>query len=85
MRTNVPEKMLQLMDTIDRRGRADPAGMGVLRKWLAEPGRLAAFAVHAAQRTAARKEKPKHTGSPSGSDPGVAPHRLWGGKSASQP
>ncbi len=57
MRSNIPEKVIQLINEIDRLGQADPAGLTVMRKWLDDPPRLLAFAVWVAQRTAARKGK----------------------------
>jgi len=57
MRTNVPEKLLKLVDEIDTAGNASLTRLTVMKKWFEQPGRLPAFAVWVAARAASRKGK----------------------------
>ena len=57
MRTNVPEKLLAIIDQIDEHGQASLSRLTVLKKWFAHPERLSAFALWIAARAASRKGK----------------------------
>lgn len=59
MRTNVPEKLLAIVDEIDARGCANPTRLTVLKKWFKQPGRLPAFGLWVAQLSAGRKGRTK--------------------------
>lgn len=59
MRTEVPEKLLAIVDEIDSRGSANLTGLAVLKKWFEHPGRLSAFGLWVAKRAAGRKGKTK--------------------------
>lgn len=56
MRTDVPEKLLNIADDIDTSGQANPTRLTVLTKWFERPERLRAFAVWVARATS-RKGK----------------------------
>ncbi len=55
MRTNVPEKLLQIVEEIDAHGQANLTRLTVLKKWFVCPGRLPAFGLWVARRSAGRK------------------------------
>ena len=57
MRTNVPEKLLKIVDEIDAGGNANLAKLAVLKKWFEQPERLSAFAIWVAARAVSRKGK----------------------------
>ena len=57
MRTNVPEKLLKIVDDIERTGSATLTRLTVLKKWFEYPERLPAFALWVARRAASRKGK----------------------------
>lgn len=57
MRTNVPEKLLKIVEEIDARGEANLTRLAVLKKWFERPGRLSAFALWVAARACSRKGK----------------------------
>ncbi len=57
MRTNIPEKLLQIADDIAENGNANLTRLGVLKKWFERPERLSAFAVWIATRATSRKGK----------------------------
>ncbi|MSR65084.1 MAG: hypothetical protein EXS18_04810 [Verrucomicrobiae bacterium] len=57
MRTNIPEKLLKIVDEIDERGHANQTKLTVLKKWLDRPQRLSAFAIWIATRAASSKGK----------------------------
>lgn len=57
MRTNVPEKLLAIVDEIDAKGDANLTRLTVLKKWFEHPGRLTPFAVWIARRATSRKGK----------------------------
>lgn len=59
MRTNVPEKLLAIVEEIDARGCANPTRLTVLKKWFGRPGRMPAFGLWVARRSAGRKGKTK--------------------------
>lgn len=59
MRSNVPEKLLAIVEEIDARGCANLTRLTVLKKWFEHPERLAAFGLWVAQRSAGRKGKTK--------------------------
>lgn len=59
MRSNVPEKLLTIVDEIDAQGRANLTRLTVLKKWFEHPGRLTAFGLWVARRSAGRKGKTK--------------------------
>ncbi len=45
MRTNIPEKLLNIVEEIDDRGSASLTKLTVLKKWFKRPERLSAFAI----------------------------------------
>ena len=57
MRTNVPERLLKIIDEIDAEGNAELTRLTVLKKWFDYPGHLPAFAVWVAARASSRKGK----------------------------
>ena len=57
MRTNVPEKLLNIADEIAEQGNVPLTRLTVLKKWFEQPGRLPAFAVRVASRASSRKGK----------------------------
>lgn len=59
MRTVVPEKLLKIVEDIDTVGSANATRLTVLKKWFERPGRLAAFGLWVARRSAGRKGKTK--------------------------
>jgi hypothetical protein len=59
MRTQVPERLLAIVEEIDDQGHANLTRLTVLKKWFESPGRLPAFGLWAARRSAGRKGKTK--------------------------
>lgn len=59
MRTNIPEKLLAIVEAIDAHGSANLTRLTVLKKWFEHPGRLPAFGLWIAKRAAGRKGKTK--------------------------
>jgi hypothetical protein len=59
MRTQVPEKLLAIVEEIDVQGHASLTRLTVLKKWFEHPGRLPAFGLWIAKRAAGRKGKTK--------------------------
>lgn len=59
MRTQVPEKLLAIVEEIDAHGSASLTRLTVLKKWFEHPGRLPAFGLWIAKRAAGRKGKTK--------------------------
>ncbi len=59
MRTNLPEKLLTIVEGIDAHGSASLTRLTVLKKWFEHPGRLPAFGLWIAKRAAGRKGKTK--------------------------
>jgi hypothetical protein len=57
MRTNIPEKLLKIVEEIDENGNASLTKLTVLKKWLERPERLSAFAIWVAARAVSRKGK----------------------------
>jgi hypothetical protein len=57
MRTNIPEKLLQLSDDIRATGNAPLTRLTVLKPWFERPQRLTQFAVWVAGRASGRKGK----------------------------
>ncbi len=57
MRTNIPEKLLKIVEEIDENGNASLTSLTVLKKWLERPERLSAFAIWVAARAVSRKGK----------------------------
>jgi hypothetical protein len=58
MRTNVPERLLAIVEQIDEQGSAETTRLTVLKKWFENrPERLPAFAVFVAARATSRKGK----------------------------
>ena len=57
MRTNIPEKLLKIVEEIDENGNASLTRLTVLKKWLERPERLSAFAIWVAARAVSRKGK----------------------------
>ena len=55
MRSNIPEKLLSIVEEIDARGCANLTRLTMLKKWFERPGRLPAFGLWVAQRSAGRK------------------------------
>lgn len=59
MRTAIPEKLLKIVEDIDTVGSANLTRLTVLKKWFDRPGRLPAFGLWVARRSAGRKGKTK--------------------------
>src|SRR5208337_138885 len=57
MRTDIPEKLLKIVEEIDENGNASLTRLTVLKKWLERPERLSAFAIWVAARAVSRKGK----------------------------
>jgi hypothetical protein len=57
MRTNIPEKLLKIVEEIDDRGSASMTRLTVLKKWFGRTERLSAFAIWIATRAVPRKGK----------------------------
>jgi len=57
MRTDIPEKLLEIIEEMDACGNVDPTKLIVLKKWFQRSGRLSAFAIWVAKRAVARKGK----------------------------
>ena len=57
MRTNVPEKLLKVVEEIDAHGQAELTRLTVLKKWFERSRRLSAFAIWVATRATSRKGK----------------------------
>jgi len=56
-RTNVPEKLLKIVNEIDERGSASLTRLTVLKKWFERSERLSAFAIWVATKAVSRKGK----------------------------
>ena len=59
MRTDVPEKLIKIVEEIDSRGEANLTRLTVLKKWFEAPRRLQPFALWVAARATSRKDKTK--------------------------
>jgi hypothetical protein len=59
MRTDVPEKILKIIDDIDMQGNVLLTRLTVLKKWFEHPCRLSTFGLWIARRAAGRKGKTK--------------------------
>jgi hypothetical protein len=59
MRANVQEKLLKIVEDVDALGSANLTRLTVLKKWFERPGRLPAFGLWVARRSAGRKGKTK--------------------------
>ena len=59
MRSAIPEKLLAIVEEIDAQGYANLTRLTVLKKWFEHPGRLPAFGLWVARRSAGRKGKTK--------------------------
>jgi hypothetical protein len=57
MSTDIPAKLLQILEEIDERGSANLTRLTVLKKWFERPTRLSAFAVWVATRALVHKGK----------------------------
>lgn len=57
MRTNIPEKVLKVVEEIDAHGQANLTRLAVLKKWFERSRRLSAFAIWVATRASSRKGK----------------------------
>jgi len=57
MRTQVPEKLLEIVDEIDSTGHDNLTRLTVLKKWFEQPRRLSAFTLWVASRAKSRKGK----------------------------
>jgi hypothetical protein len=57
MRTNIPEKLLKIVEEIDENGNASLTRLTVVKKWLEQPERLSAFAIWVTARAVSRKGK----------------------------
>jgi hypothetical protein len=57
MRTNIPEKLLKIVDEIDEHGNANLTKLVVLKKWFERSERLSVFAIWVAARAVSRKGK----------------------------
>ncbi|MFZ5996870.1 MAG: hypothetical protein ACOYW7_05215 [Nitrospirota bacterium] len=59
MRTDVPEKLLNIISDIEEEGPQNLTRLAVLKRWLSDPDRLASFAVFIGKRAASKKGKAK--------------------------
>ena len=59
MRSQVPEKLLAIAEEIDAHGSASLTRLTVVKQWFEHPGRLPAFGLWIAKRSAGRKGKTK--------------------------
>ena len=59
METAIPERILNVINDIDRQGNVPLTRLTVLKKWFEHPGRLPAFGLWLARRAAGRKGKTK--------------------------
>jgi hypothetical protein len=59
MQTDIPEKLLSIVDEIEDNGSANLTRLTVLKKWFQQPGRLPSFGLWVARRAAGRKGKTK--------------------------
>jgi hypothetical protein len=57
MRTNIPDKLLEISDEIAAQGNVNLTRLTVLKKWFDRPPRLSAFAIWVAARANSRKGK----------------------------
>lgn len=57
VRTDVPEKLLKIVEEIDTHGQANLTRLAVLKRWFEPPRRLSAFAIWVATRATSRKGK----------------------------
>src|SRR5947207_562565 len=57
MRTNIPEKLSNIVEEIDDRGGASLTRLTVLKKWFERTERLSAFAIWIATRAVSRQGK----------------------------
>lgn len=57
MSTNVPEKLLAIVNDIEQTGSASLTRLTVLKKWFEHPGRLPAFALWVARKAVSRNGK----------------------------
>jgi hypothetical protein len=57
MRTNIPEKLLKIIEEIDEHENASLTRLTVLKKWFERPERLSDFAIWIATRAISRKGK----------------------------
>lgn len=59
MRTNIPEKLLAIIQQIDEEGDAQITRLTVLKKWFDSPARIKSFAIWLATRVCAQAGKTK--------------------------
>ncbi|HEY1171147.1 MAG TPA: hypothetical protein VGH19_07270 [Verrucomicrobiae bacterium] len=59
MTTDVPEKILKIIDSIDAEGNVPLTRLTVLKKWFEHPGRLKVFGLWIARKASGRKGKTK--------------------------
>ncbi|MBI1783656.1 hypothetical protein HYR69_00805 [Candidatus Sumerlaeota bacterium] len=59
MFTEIPDKLLLIVDEIDEKGHAPLTKLTVLKKWFKHPGRLGTFALWVGARATSRKGKTK--------------------------
>lgn len=59
MRTEIPEKLIAIVEEIDAKGNANVTRLTVLKRWFETPGRLPTFGLWVARRAAGRKGKTK--------------------------
>ena len=57
MQTNIPEKLLMIVDEMDPNGSANLTRLTILKKWLERPERLSAFAIWVAAGAVSRKSQ----------------------------
>ena len=57
MRTDIPEKLLKIVEGIDEHGNVNLTRLTVLKKWFERPERLSTFAVWIATKAVSRKGK----------------------------
>lgn len=59
MRTNIPEKIVSILENVDQFGSQEPSRLTVLKKWFQVPSRLKSFAIFVAKRASSRSGKVK--------------------------
>ena len=59
MRTEIPEKVVSILQDVDRFGSQEPSRLTVLKKWFQVPSRLKSFGIFVAKRASSRSGKVK--------------------------
>ena len=59
VRTNIPEKIVSILQDVEQFGSQEPSRLTVLKKWFQVPSRLKSFAIFVAKRASSRSGKVK--------------------------